>query len=601
MDTKPETAKPRRTTWRKRIIVVSTLALGTIAVTAAAQDRATPESALTRLLRAFAWAPVPKAEPILDRKLIARAEPDECFVQIGYPSTKPPCSGDSKPKVNQAYIWAGARSGNYAWFGTIANTACLAPGGYFLPLQGWVSEGLVCEEAAGKASREHGLYTFGDQRPPKVYRLDADTDVLEDRTPEGDPLLETTLGLRGAGAHRDVVLLAGPNAAPKGIDGLNIWAFEGSTGKLLGSRKLTQFANIRRGIVVKDELYLAVRKAGEQYGVGGAIVKWTGDKADPFRFEVVGDLGSEPGYVTEHEGRIAVSGWTGVTPAKAIGEMTSMYLSPPIPIGGLTAKDTKRWQKIFSIDQYDPDPVIAHATHFGDLVSWHGKLYFATYQVPLFQTLNAFTFYGRPDTWMGRLFTYEHAERATAMFEMENVGELHQKVTLLYGEESLPAFDTHLRVWLKKPNNLEQTPKLGASGFGNRFNYYPWTWTLFQNKLYMATFDASDTSPDTFAGLLAQPSALDLPPYAVGLLRPYTELVFERYAGGDIWRMDAPDKPAVPEDTSGFGNRYNYGIRVWVPFEDKGKLYGGTANPFNLRSGPSEPGGWELLRFTPRR
>jgi hypothetical protein len=64
--------------------------------------------------------------------------------------------------------------------------------------------------------------------------------------------------------------------------------------------------------------------------------------------------------------------------------------------------------------------------------------------------------------------------------------------------------------------------------------------------------------------------------------------------------MDTPDDPAVPEDTTGFGNRYNYGIRVWVPFEDKGKLYAGTANPFNLRTGPSEAGGWELLPFTAR-
>lgn len=244
--------------------------------------------------------------------------------------------------------------------------------------------------------------------------------------------------------------------------------------------------------------------------------------------------------------------------------------------------------------------MIAHATHFGDLVSWHGKLYFSTYQVPLFQTFNAFTFYGRPETWMGRLDTYQNAERATSMFVMDHAGERDQKVTLLYGEETLPVYDTELHAWVKKPNKLGQAPKFGPSGFGNRFNYYPWTWTLFQDRLYMATFDASSTSPDTFAGLLAQRNVLDLPPFAVGLLKPYNELVFQRYAGGDIWRMDAPDKPAVPEDTTGFGNRYNYGIRVWVPFEDKGKLYGGTVNPFNLRTGPLEPGGWELIRFTPR-
>ena len=64
-------------------------------------------------------------------------------------------------------------------------------------------------------------------------------------------------------------------------------------------------------------------------------LKWTGDKNNPFRFQVVGELGSEPGFLAEHDGRIAVSGWTGVMPNEAIGEMPAVYLSPPIPMDGL--------------------------------------------------------------------------------------------------------------------------------------------------------------------------------------------------------------------------------------------------------------------------
>ncbi len=64
-------------------------------------------------------------------------------------------------------------------------------------------------------------------------------------------LLATTVGLRGAAAHQDVVLLAGPNLTATGIDALNMWAFEGSTGKLLGSKRLPEYTNLRRGIVVR--------------------------------------------------------------------------------------------------------------------------------------------------------------------------------------------------------------------------------------------------------------------------------------------------------------------------------------------------------------
>jgi len=90
-----------------------------------------PESTLARLLRTYAWLPAPPAQPTLERTLIDKAKPDECFLQIGYPSRVPPCTGESRPKVNQAYIGSGTRSGNHAWFGTGANVLCMAAAGYF--------------------------------------------------------------------------------------------------------------------------------------------------------------------------------------------------------------------------------------------------------------------------------------------------------------------------------------------------------------------------------------------------------------------------------------------------------------------------------------
>lgn len=566
----------------------------------ASPARAEPEAAaaLEALFGPDFLRAAPPARPILEHRLVARAQPDECFLQIGYPNPEPPCKGDYKPKVNQAYLWSGVRSGDHAYFGTGANILCLGSL-YFGPLTGMVTDNVACEMAAGPAGRERGLVRLGDQRAPKIYRLDADTDKMEDVTPTDDPLLESTIGVRGAVSHQDVVIMGGPSLSPDGVVSLNLWAYEGSTGNLLGSTELPEYANMRRGLVVEDALYIAVRKAGGSLGSGGAILRWTGHKADPFRFEVVADLASEPAYVTEHQGRIVAAGWPNWESGKSVGEPAGVYLSPPVPQGGLTAKDAGAWQKIFSMDQYEPDPVVAQAAAFGDLISWRGKLYFSTMHLPGAQTVNAFAAYRRPESWLGRVNTYLNAERATAIFEMTDVGGSEQKVRLLYGEEKLPVYDTDRKVWVKKPNKLGQAPRFGASGFGNRFNYYSWRWTLFGDKLYMATFDASTAAPDTLPGMAAQ--IFDLPPLAVGLMQPFARRAFQQHAGADIWRMDSPDQPAVPEDTSGAGNRYNYGVRVWVSFEDKGKLYGGTANPFNLRTGPVEPGGWELILFTPRR
>ena len=67
-------------------------------------------------------------EPIFAKKVVAKAQPDECYNGIGnpYPSG-PPCS-EGKPKVNQAYVWGLTQQGN-VWFGTAPNVLCLVIGG----------------------------------------------------------------------------------------------------------------------------------------------------------------------------------------------------------------------------------------------------------------------------------------------------------------------------------------------------------------------------------------------------------------------------------------------------------------------------------------
>jgi hypothetical protein len=127
----------------------------------------------------------------------------------------------------------------------------------------------------------------------------------------------------------------------------------------------------------------------------------------------------------------------------------------------------------------------------------------------------------------------------------------------LYGESELPAvvapktFETKSTGW---------TPLYGPSGFGNPSNEYTWQMAIFNGRLYIGTFDAAALQGGT-----------------------------EQY-GADLWRIDSSDSPAVNEDSTGLGDRYNYGIRILQPLEDGRGLVAGMANPFNLAPG----GGWEL-------
>jgi hypothetical protein len=104
------------------------------------------------------------------------------------------------------------------------------------------------------------------------------------------------------------------------------------------------------------------------------------------------------------------------------------------------------------------------------------------------------------------------------------------------------------------------TPLYGPSGFGNTSNEYTWQMAVYNGRLYIGTYDAA-----VLQGGTAQ-------------------------YGADLWRFDSSDSPAVNENYTGLGDRYNYGIRILQPLEDGSGLIAGMANPFNLAAG----GGWEL-------
>jgi hypothetical protein len=132
------------------------------------------------------------------------------------------------------------------------------------------------------------------------------------------------------------------------------------------------------------------------------------------------------------------------------------------------------------------------------------------------------------------------------------------------------------------PNNLGATPLYGGAGYGNFFNTYTWSMEVYNNQLYVGTFDWS------YVAHVNMPQ--DLPPIT---------LPNETY-GADLFRFDSTRKPAKAISYYGVGNYLNYGIRNMLVAN--GKLYLGSANPMNLETTAGEPnGGWEVIELSPKR
>jgi hypothetical protein len=191
----------------------------------------------------------------VSRELLAKAESDECFTEIGLGPSPLPCTGDERPKINQGYVWGMVDVGPDVWFGTVANTHCLVAGtmigqalGEALPpieTNSW-----VCEFGAPAYN------PVGDQRPPMIYAYHTASETLEDLTlGMGADLVELAkvVGIRAAGTEDGVVFFAGPT-----VDGdVHIFAYE-SDGTYLGAQEFPDWIETRRFANLNGKLYLGI-------------------------------------------------------------------------------------------------------------------------------------------------------------------------------------------------------------------------------------------------------------------------------------------------------------------------------------------------------
>jgi hypothetical protein len=556
--------------WRRLLAVAATawLAAATPGVTATAAAAASPAN-----------------HSHFTHQLLAKAQPDECFAGLGVPYPPGPPCAQGQPKVDQAYVWGLTQVGNHVWFGTGANVNCLVTGFTIEVVKPILNDDYVCEYGESQVAKANPDLpaSLGDQRPPEVFYYDTRSRRLVPESAKIDAASSTdaerrklTLGLRAGGSFQGVVLLGGP-----GLDGgINLFAFDGDSGKYLGSTELTQYGNIRHFYVADGALYMGAG-VGYNGGDGGVVLRWTGSKANPFSFVDVGDLLSQAADMTLYDGRLFVSTWPQsgqVAPQYTAG----VWMSPPLKDGapGLNPADAAGWTLVWNATEYEPDPLIARTYGMGGIASYDGYLYWGTMHVPMKATKVFRTLHPPADDAAAKAAVV-NTQRAAAIFRGKDFGTDTQQIQLLYGNAQLPAYDAKANggagAWSAKPTGY--TPLYGSSGFGNGFNNYEWVMTVTAGKLFIGTMDWSYLAKD--------------------LLPPGTGNIDPSKYGGELWMFDCANEPAKAIDTTGVGNYLNYGVRNMIA--DGDTLYLGMADPMNLRTDPTDDvpeGGWELIKMT---
>jgi hypothetical protein len=289
-------------------------------------------------------------------------------------------------------------------------------------------------------------------------------------------------------------------------------------------------------------------------------------------------------------------------------------MSPEIPEGGLTAQHAEEgiWKKVWSVNNYEPDPVTGYTYGGGALASFDGYLYWGTMHVPMLSALAHSRFYkyeaDQQDVLMALIGTY----RSISIFRGRNFDpSAEPEIQLVYGMPRLPVFIPDGMgggEWIIRNNEMGGAmPLYGPSGFGNPFNNYTWTMDVFHDQLFVGTMDWSYLMFGQSEAGFPEDLPFDCDQFQFpGMTCEQMEEVYDQFVeafdptrlfGADLFRFTGSDSPAIPESLAGVGNYTSYGIRTMVSAET---LYLGMANPMNLLTDPTDDipeGGWELIRL----
>lgn len=563
------------------------------------------------LLATIQPSPISETE-VYSFECVAKAQPDEWYTGTFdaegnyvpgpyYAIGEQPDGVAGREKVNQDYVWGMTKVNGLVYFSSSGNVLTLAslglagaPGARVTTVH--AEEGAQSQYPVGVS--EDLMAYLGDWRPPEMHVYDTATDTYRNITPDDD-LLDSTLGLRSAGAANGVVLFAGPDLT---YQGMNLFAFNAETQAYLGSKHMAQYNDIRNWVTVGDRLYGGVAVTYSTTGEG-AVLMWTGSVRNPFSLTAIVRLDLNAANLAVHDNRLFVGTWP-MSEGSLMGYLgyqstatPGIWMSPEFTTDGRIRAGA--WSKVWEITDYEVDPVIAQSEGAGAMCSFDGYLYWGTMQVPGTGALAILDAY--PDYSADMRTMMMQSNRSAAVFRCNDFDTDSPHVELLYGDSQLYTFipPTDMSLpgdWVLKDNNTGKA-LFGEAGFDNEANCYIWSMTVYNDRLYVGTLDRNT--------LMASDSYVQYGGDAAAIEATRTEM----WMGADLWCLfpdtesGDPVRPFVVDKT-GVGNPLNHGVRNMVVVNNS--LFLGTANCSNLLTANDnatrypglslKAGGWEVVR-----
>lgn len=531
----------------------------------------------------------------VDEAYYGLASPDNKYVPEGLSESalEEIKQNGGQGKRNGSYVWGMGTYKDKLFWSTNNNYLCMQGYGNFVqPGKGdnapYENSCWVCEygqSAYAKEAYEEGDANskYADIRPPRMYSYDTKTGIVTDITPSiaDYPLLKNCQGLRSCGVHNGVVFFGGPGLYASDWDSkvsAAFVAYDADNDRILSTSSMDnvdgcKVVNVRRWRVINNVLYVTVGLTHPTTGKKiGALLRWYGDKNDPWKFHIVGLVDKEAAELAYFNNRIYIGTW---------GTVSAVNVSPELPEGGFTPVgiDSDMWPEIWTTESAEPTKTLGRSlTSVAGFHEWRDHLYWGVFCPNYYILSSALATYGdltSPDALAFILGNY----RTPSFWRLDK----DNTCEMLYGDTSNPKpvynWKGNIEKWELEPNGL--TAKWGRGGFGNLCTIYVWAMQQYNDNLYIGTMDLSNLAVAAASKLLGDESFDTLSKLLTGL--------DTSDEGFELLRMTDEEEAPKFITQNGFNNAEQYGVRNLEVLNNKLML--GSASMSSLK----DNGGWHVL------
>lgn len=531
----------------------------------------------------------------VDEAYYGLASPDNKYVPEGLSESalEEIKQNGGQGKRNGSYVWGMGTYKDKLFWSTNNNYLCMQGYGNFVqPGKGdnapYENSCWVCEygqSAYAKEAYEEGDENskYADIRPPRMYSYDTKTGIVTDITPSiaDYPLLKNCQGLRSCGVHNGVVFFGGPGLYASDWDSkvsAAFVAYDADNDRILSTSSMDnvdgcKVVNVRRWRVINNVLYVTVGLTHPTTGKKiGALLRWYGDKNDPWKFHIVGLVDKEAAELAYFNNRIYIGTW---------GAVSAVNVSPELPEGGFTPVgiNSDMWPEIWTTESAEPTKTLGRSlTSVAGFHEWRDHLYWGVFCPNYYILSSALATYGdltSPDALAFILGNY----RTPSFWRLDK----DNTCEMLYGDTSnpKPVYNRkgNIEKWELEPNGL--TAKWGRGGFGNLCTIYVWAMQQYNDNLYIGTMDLSNLAVAAASKLLGDESFETLSKLLTGL--------DTSDEGFELLRMTDEEEAPKFITQNGFNNAEQYGVRNLEVLNNKLML--GSASMSSLK----DNGGWHVL------